>query len=431
MNIKDVEILFAKYRITKFNLIIPGYPEPYEVGQERIGNWTIEKNYEEDIYPYLEFRVIIPDEVYADVMDNSENVYVDLRIEYALFENMTEMNPMETVYAFGEILEDRFYAFIDNNSPKMTESVAGKEEEDRRDGDDLTQYKYDNVKSLVMGLYRADHIFNPNKIVNNVLSKCTVDDAVVYQLTQLGLAKQVLMSPGDNGETFDQLALAPLPGIFGLMYTINTYKLHELGTTVFLDYDTIYILNKKLGCTAWIPNEYKTVYLTSFPKTGDQMVMKTGFYSNSKEKYALINLIGNQISVDNESMMTDQTIGSNTVAIETNTGEVSQLTTSLKVSEMTPSKKGEINKVVVMDTGRDTVQQTATKIQQMQKTFNITVENVNIRALAPNKDYIFTTDDERFIELCGHYRITKMSAIFTKESTMFGVQCTATFVGGE
>lgn len=429
MNIKDIEITFAKYRITKFDIIIPGYSEPVKVGQERIGNWVIEKNYEDDIYPYIEIRISVPDKVYADIMDNSEDVYVNMRIEYALFKDMTEMDPEQTILSFGTILEQRFYAFIDNTSPKPSDAIAGKDLEKTMDQDDENQYTYENNKPITMGLYRADHIFNPNKIVNNVLAKCTTADAVVYHLREMGLG-EVLMSPSDCGTMYDQLALAPLPGIYGMMYTINTYKLHNLGTTVFLDYDTIYILNKQIGCTAWIPNEYKTIYLTSFPKTGDNAIMKSGFYSNSKEKYALINLIGDQISTVNESMMNDQTLGSNTVAIETNSGEVTQLTTSLKVSDMSPSKKGDINKVVVMDTGTDTVEQTKEAIRQQQKTFNITVDNINIRALAANKDYIFTTDDERYLDLCGHYRITKMSAVFTKESTMYGVQCTATFVGG-
>jgi hypothetical protein len=431
LDIKDIKIQFVKYKITKFNLIIPGRSEPYEVDPSFVGNFTIEKDYENYVFPYLEFRVVIPDKIYSEVLDNSEDVYVDLKIEYGHFEDVTEMKPEEALYMMGTILEDRFYAFIDNNSPKLTDALAGETNKDAlsEGEDDLSQYSFDNNKALVMALYRADHIFNTNKIINKILAEATCADAVCYYMMQIEASK-VLMSPSDNAEQFDQLALPPLPANQGLMYTVNTYALHKAGTIVFFDYDMIYILNKKLGCTAWQNNEYKTTYLISYPNAAGNDVMKSGFYSNSKEKYSLINVIGNSISVVNESMFDDQIIGGNVVAIDSNTGEVTELKSSLKVSEKSQSKKDAINRVVVMNTGSDGTEREKATLVQAQKVMNLVMENINIRALAPNKDFVFSTDNDKYSDLCGHYRITNMTATFTKESEMYGVQCTGRFVGG-
>lgn len=429
MKVEDLSFKFAKYIISKFDLIIPGYDEPYSVNTAHIGNWSIEKNYEEYLFPYLEFRCIVPDKVYRDIMENSENVYVDLKIEYRLMEDLYEL-ATGSMDAYGTILENRFYAFIDNKSPKLTDDTRGEIAKDKLSEDGLTQYSYDNTKPIVMALYRADHIFLTNQIVNAILSGCTVADGVAYMFKQLNIG-QVLMSPSDNTKIYDQMVIPPLPAHKGLFRLVNTYCLHKAGTVVFFDYDMIYLLNKKIGPTAWIPNEIKTVYLTSFPNATDSGVMRSGFYANGTERYCAINIIGNTLSITNESMFADQVEGGNIISIDSNTGVVTTLDSSLNVSEVSPSKQGKYNRVVVQNTGAgDTIESARAAIEQSQNVLNITVENVNIRALSPNKDFIFTTDNTKYSRYTGHYRITNMSSVFTRESELYTVMSTARFVGG-
>lgn len=431
VNIEDLSFKFAKYRITRFDLVIPGYDEPYSVDTSFIGNWSIEKDYENYVYPYIEVRCVVPDNIYRDVMSNSENVYVDLKVEYGLYEDLYEMRPEEALYSYGTILESRFYAFIDNKSPKLTDSTTGEESKDKISEDGLTQYSYDNGKALVMALYRADHILASNQIINAILSRCTVTDGVAYFFKQLGM-KNVLMSPSDNPTIYDQLVLPPLPASKGLLRLANTYGLYKAGSIVFFDYDMIYVLNKKLGSTAWINNEIKTVYFTSFPSSADRNIMRSGFYANGTERYCAINIVGNSISVTNESMFADQVEGGNIIAINSNTGTVTKLNSSLNVSEMSPSKQGKFNRVVVQNTGNDgTIEAAKAAIEQSQNVLSFVMENVNIRALSPNKDFIFTTDNEKYAKYAGHYRITNASTVFTRESTMYTAMTTARFVGGQ
>ena len=431
MNPKDLNFYFSKFKINKFDLIIPGRDEPYSVDPNHVGNWNIEKDYENYVFPYMEFRCIVPDDIYRLVMENSENVYVDLHITYANFNDLYEMSPEESRNGFGTVMNSRFYAFIDNKSPKLTDETIGERNKDKLSEDGLTQYSYDNTKPIVMALYRADHILVANQIINAVLSKGTVSDGVAYFLKKLG-AKDVLMSPSDNPKIYDQLVLPPLPAHQGLLRLVNTYCLHKLGTVVFFDYDMIYILNKKLGATAWISNEIKTVYLTSFPNLSGSNIAKSGFFANGAERYCAVNLIGNSISITNESMFADQVQGGNILAIDSNTGEVSTLSSELNVSEMSPSKQGKVNRVVVQDTGAgDTVQSAKAAIEQAQNTLNIVAENVNIRAFSPNKDFILSTDNSKYTKYQGHYRITNFSAVFTRESTMYTNMITARLVGGQ
>lgn len=432
MNPRDIKIQFCKYKITKFEIIIPGEDDPFVIDDAHMGNWSIEKDYENYVFPYLEFRCIVPDAIYRKIMQTSEDVYVDLRIEYSYFEDMYEMSPTDALYMYNTLLENRFYAFIANKSPKMTDGMYGEtiKDNDNEEGT-YTQYSYDNKKALVMGLYRQDHIFRTNRTFNAILGKASAADATTYMFQQLSL-DTVLMSPSDNATVYDQLVIPPLHTPQAMLYVINTYALHSSGTILFFDYDKIYVIDKRLGATAWVNNEVTTVYLTSFPSTSDQSIMKSGFYENNIEKYWVINIVGNSISIQNDAMYADQLTGGNILAIDSNTGEITQIQSAITVSKSSPGSNGTINRVVVQDTGSsNTLQSAKTEMEQAQNTLNVVLENVNIKALAPNKDFVFTTDNTKYQDYTGHYRIRNMSAVFTKESELYTCMCTATFVGGK
>lgn len=432
MNREDIKLRFCKYKISKFHIIIPGMDEPFEIDEAHMGNWSIEKDYENYFFPFFEVRCIVPDEIYSKVMDTSEDVYIDLRIDYAYFEDMYEMEPAAMVHTFDKLLEDRFYAFIANKSPKLTDALIGEKNKDQ-DNDEGTysQYSYDNKKSLVMGLYRSEHIFNVNQIVNKVLSRATATDGIAWILKKIN-AERVIMAPSDNGTIYDQLVIPPLIAPQAIMNVVNSYGLYKEGGLVFFDYDRIFVITKKVGCHAYTRGEHLTVYLTSFPGSSDQSVMKSGYYYNNEEKYLVINILGNSISISNQAMFDDQLSGSNIISIDSNTGEITHVEAELSVSEKSPSQNGIVNKVVVTDTGTtSSVEAAKSNIEQAQNVMNILMENINIQALEPNKDFVFTTDNTKYEKYCGHYRLVNMSAAFTKESEFYSCMCTATFVGGQ
>ena len=431
MNWEDVELRFCKYKISRFEIEIPGYDEPFALDEAHIGNWSIEKDFENYFFPFMEFRCMVPDTIYTDIMQSSENVYVNLKIEYAYFEDTYEMDPAAMLFTYDKLIENRFYAFIANRSPKLTDALLGEKDKDKdNEPNTWTQYSYDNQKSLVMALYNPDRVFKTNQIVNAVLGKCTATDAICW-LLQTAEVDKITMSPVSNAKIYDQLVVPPLVIPQAIQYILSHYSLYDNGGVVFFDYDRTFIINKKLGCDAYSEMEHHEVYLTSFPSTSDQSVMKSGYYFNNEEKYLVINILGNSISISNESMYTDQLAGGNIVAIDSNTGEITRVDAEVSVADNALSKQGVVNRVVVIDSGEaGNVDSLKTTVEQSKNVLNIVCENVNIQALLPNKDFIFTTDNVKYQAYQGHYRITNMSAAFTKESQFYSCFCTATFTGG-
>ena len=46
MNMEDIRLDSIKYKVTKFEIIIPGLKEPYVIDDAHLGNFTIEKEYD-------------------------------------------------------------------------------------------------------------------------------------------------------------------------------------------------------------------------------------------------------------------------------------------------------------------------------------------------------------------------------------------------
>lgn len=431
MNIEDIKVSSYKYKISKFEIIMPNGQPPIKLDEAHIGNFTIEKDFENMVFPFLEFRVMVTDAEYQKIIKESENVYVDVKIEYCHMEQPYEDEPEQVHNMDGTLFDTRFYAFLTDNSPKLTSQSLAEENKEKLAAGDITQYQYDDQKEMIMMLYRADHIFNTNQIVNDPLAKVTITDCMVYLFKRVGLNK-IMFSPATNGEMYSQMIMTPVPVISSLFRMIMTYGLHKDGTTLFFDSDYIYVVNKALGCTVWRTNEHKIVYLASFPNAGgDNAVVRSGFYSNDQEKYDLINLSANQISLVNNSMYDDQFKGGNIAVIDSTTTAIETVRTPMKVSDMSPSKSGKINQIVVKDSGSSQGQAISTGIKYDQRTISINVEDINIAALVPNRDFILTTDNTDHKDACGHYKIISMGATFTKESELYKVAVQASFVGGQ
>lgn len=430
MKIEDIQIRNVKYRISKFDVIVPGYPEPYSIDQAHMGNFVIEKDYQDYVFPYMEFRIIVPDQVYRDMCKEPENVFVDLKLEYAYFDDFYEMEPGDALRSDGVVFDNRFYAYLTNMSPKLTDAVLGEKNKEKYNGGDLTQYSFDNDHEVILMLYRADHIFNTDQVINKVLQNVTMADCIAYYFKQMGLGN-LLMSPPQNTRLYKQIILPPVPVIGGMMRMCATYGIHKLGTLIFFDYDRCYFIDRKVGATAWSNNEIYTVYLTSFPQTvGDDGIMKSGFYVNQKEKYCVINVLGDQISITNESMYGDTLLGSNVVLIDSTQGTTESIHANVKVNQMSPSARGAINSVLVMDSGVSQLPAYKADLEYSKKCMSLVMHETSITALCPNRDYILTTDNDKYKDSTGHYKLMKHGTVFTKESEYYTSITTASFVGG-
>ena len=421
MNIADITMQFVKYRITRFDIQIPNH-DIISVDTDKIGDFTIEKDYENFYFPYIEITVMLPKNIRELVLKNHDSVSVYMKLECGHFDDLYDTDIEKVLYGYGTIFDQKFYALIEDESPQLTSG----NQSDRRMEEIGTDMQALELKPLQMALYNYDHFFGTNQIVNAVLGDASYSDAILYCMNKANV-KSVLMSPAQKNGIHSQIILTPIPLLEQLNRLCNEYHIHNAGTLIFFDIDTVYILDKRLGCTAFRNNEYKTTYLTSFPYTRDGSQILTGFYANSKERYSAINVTGNMIDIRGVSTTMDKISGRNAVVIDSNSGKVTRSSASLK---MPSSALNRVNKVVVSDTGDDPSSAMAQSMEKTQKIISLLCSDININALTPNKEFCFTTDNPKYTNLCGKYRIVYLNASFAKDGPMYKIASTCQFVGG-
>lgn len=412
---------FVKYRVSRFDIVIPGLSEPYTVDPEKIGDFTIEKDYENFYFPYIEISVMIPKDIRQKILEHHDDISVFMKLEYAQYEDLYETDPNNVIYMNGTIFDQKFYALIDDETPMLTAGTPSS----RRSEEIGTDFQDIALKPLQMALYNYDHFFGTNQTINAILADASYSDAIIYCLNQANV-KNVLMSPAQKNSLQRQIIITPIPILEQLNRLCNEYHIHSAGTTLFFDYDCAYILDKRLGCTAYRDNEYKTTYLVSYPFTKDGSQIMTGFYSNSKERYTAINITGNNIAIQGSSITMDRIVGRNAVIIDSNSGKVASTSANLRTSKGTKNK---INRVIVTDTGDDPSSVLQQTMENSQRTLNLLCSDVNINALTPNKEFIFSTDNPQYNELCGKYRILYMASSFAKDGSMYKCVSVCKFSG--
>ena len=421
MNIADITMQFVKYRITRFDIQIPGH-EIIKVDTDKIGDFTIEKDYENFYFPYIEITVMLPKNIRELVLKNHDNVSVYMKLEYGHFDDLYDTDIEKVLYGYGSIFDQKFYALIEDESPQLTSG----NQSDRRMEEIGTDMQAIELKPLQMALYNYDHFFGTNQIVNAILGDASYSDAILYCMNKANV-KSLLMSPAQKNSVHSQIILTPIPLLEQLNRLCNEYHIHNAGTLIFFDIDCVYILDKRIGCTAYRNNEYKTTYLTSFPYTKDGSQVLTGFYANSKERYSAINVTGNMIDIRGVSTTMDKISGRNAIVINSNSGKVTRSSANLK---MPSSALNRVNKVVVADTGDDPSSAMAQSMEKTQRIISLLCSDININALTPNKEFCFTTDNPKYTNLCGKYRIVYLNASFAKDGPMYKIASTCQFVGG-
>ena len=181
MNREDIQLRFCKYKISRFEIVIPNRDEPFVLDEAHIGNWSIEKDFENYFFPFMEFRCMVPDTIYTEIMQTSENVYVDLKVEYAYFEDTYEMDPAAMLFTYDKLLESRYYAFIANRSPKLTDALLGEKDKDAENPANQTSFVLlqDKIRELLSTL--------PQREQEVLRMRFGLDDGYALTLEEVGL----------------------------------------------------------------------------------------------------------------------------------------------------------------------------------------------------------------------------------------------------
>lgn len=294
MNLDDIKLSKVKYQMKSF--VIDAGGNTLNVPISQIMNIKIEKNYDNDAYPFFYVGVNVPGWFYRSIVENSHNLHISMDLHSLVYRK--DFNEDMSTAATRSEIRGRFIADVAIDTPILSEETQMKYEQDQ--GAYKKTYTFNEYYYAEFLLQNEIAFKAKSKVVNAVLSSTNMTTNIAYICSQCGLTN-VLMSPLSNRKNYTEFKIPPINAIDQIKNWIVNYKLHDAGTTLFLDLDRTYILSKEIKCTAWRTQEYKTVHVVTLNKYSEALAGDSGFYTNSKEKYHLIEIPPNSIQTSSVS----------------------------------------------------------------------------------------------------------------------------------
>ena len=409
MEMEDLQ--YFRYRLESVKMIIPG-KDPIEIEPFRVDSMDIMKDYDNLFFPVFRIGLTLRNEDLYALIKNKTDVKFHIRmIYYEYEENSSRLKSKKNVFdeIFTTFLEEET-PNLDEKTMKSVKDVNRKTDEDR----DLNDFG----SFIELYLFKEKDLNVGKASVNYVFKNCRVSDAVGFLLSKNGM-KKVLMTPLENRNPISEIWVPPTTVIGGLYHLEQQYGFYSTYATVFFDIDAMYILSRKMPCTAWRSGEKKRTTLIVASDLAAESFY-TGTYEDNGN--IMVNVTKNAVVFNNSSVVSDQISGNNMLVVDQNTGDVT------KVKSNTV-QRGSGNYQVMVNAYSNPF---LTKCEEFNRTENSKVVTINISdfdlsMFTPNKEFsIVFKDNSINKEYGGLYRLSQMVLKYTKKDDDFMLSGTLT-----
>lgn len=402
-DVKDLDLKICKYKISTFILYIGN--EEFEVDPRFIGEILIEKKYEEFEHPYFHLTFGVPNRIYRKMREKSTLLSAHITIKIAKFRQDDIANISETPPEEDFINKD-FKLLIPESTPILTTPFQETIEEELELENDTGNVQHTTNLSAI--LYNDENLKACEAICNQVITSCTLTDALTKELQDAGF-RNVLLSPATNETMYREFMLLPMRADESIESICNDYGLHTEGTMIFFDYDINYILRKNGQCTAWRPMEIKKTYVIYNPYMDNGKVTQ-GCCCDDDEKAYYVTM--QSCKMVEASAILNENYATGFISVDSKTGESVK-----KIADTTtfPGHGNKANRVIKTNFGDQRTAEAVKKWAEAQSTnWNVVIDSVDLAMLTPNKQFQLVFLSPKLSSYTGTYRITSLVAKFNK-----------------
>ena len=422
-----MDLKLAKYKIDKLTLNIEGYGE-FEVDPVYISSIMMEKDYDNYNFPYFELAVGLPIKIYRAMKKENIKNTCYIRIKYAYFpvdlnalhadKDGKEFKPKEKNY-----MAKNFFIYGVEGTPNIVEDAEEaieKELKIEKSPGDLN-----NMVTTYLLLYDEAMLQRVTKVFNEVITDCTLTDAVTRVLNLAGFSN-VLMSPANNGRNYHEFTLLPLRVDAQLTHICNDFHMHTTGTRIFFDFEYTYIVSKSLKCDAWRPREYKKTYVIYDPPT--LRAQRTqGCCEDPDDECNYCTMCN--FSLTNPSYMEEQVYGLSYTHLDSKTGSITNVNSD---AETVKGGKPSASRIIYNNSGESsTTQQMQSNIENTTAIWEVLIDSTIIDFLTPNKEFEFVFLSSKMSKYNGRYKIMRFTMNFDKSDGEWYLPVTRAFFAGK
>lgn len=394
--------VYYKYIWNYIKISIPNH-DTIVLEKNQIGGFTIEKDFDGDIFPIFKLTLaLMPDEIYT-ILDNKDTVKFTMRLDKYAYHDDNEAYTSKSI-----VFDDIFGIYIDDNSAQLDKELY---DETRRITKTETSIN-DMSTPYDFYLFKDSDLNASKTIVNTVIKKCDMTDAITYLLFKSG-SKNVLMSKPDNSNTYNDVLLYPMTTLKNIEKINKRYGVYRQGMLFFYDLSRTYVINKRGKSTVHAVNEYTDVFIYCYSATNSESLVNGCEVDNRSKRYG-INILISSINMKTSSDIINQTIGTDTILVDSITDN--------KV-DINPDIVHRGNAVTTVEEWRDKCgtkneylqDEINARVSEQSSIFEVDFAGVDMDILSPNKRFTFVFEDSKVQKRVGGvYRLA--GGIFTFQS---------------
>jgi len=399
-----------KYRISLLEIVIPGQ-DTVTLKTPNINSMGIEKDFDNDHFPILHLSLNIPPELYFNILENKTTVKFRVRLESYIYDANNEIRRTNVVF------NDSFSIFIDDNATFVDKDLYLKAKEENGGNYQLTDFS----QPRDFFLFKEKDLLGSKTITNAVITSGNMTDISTFLLSNANI-NNILMTPLDNNQVYNEVVLLPVSTIHNLIYLEKQYGMYYHGLLLFFDFERAYFINKTSECTAWKSGEFKDVVVESFKSSNPNSITPGCIRDEDNKKY-IIHAAKDSIEMITSSIVDDQLSGNDMVVIDAGTGNVTNVTPSVQ-------QRGSGTKKILIDNFNNPFTKKSMEYRKLENDgiLKLTLQNIDMEALTPNKKFTFIFEDTAIQkQRGGSYRLSNVIYTFDKQGLEYTVRAKTVF----
>lgn len=397
-----------RYRVQKFEVVIPGEEEPIRLLPEAIEHIVILKEFDLAYHPVFQLTTTLPPPVFQKILKNKTQVKFRIKM-YKL--QLNKSNELLCKRGFIDdtftIIMDEEIDFRDENTYNEANKLQGSSKTSKNKG---VYNRGDYTLEYTFYLWKQQDLDAMRSTVNAVYQNCTVSTAIANVLTESSISR-ILISPLDNENSYSEIRIPPMVLLKLPQYLETVYGMYNSGSCVFLDYRCLYFLSRNGVCDAHEEEEYtRTIF--RIPKANKADKARIGTMEDADNKFYYLYVPPDEIDIQAPSNTNDAIAGNGVTIIDTAN---SQDTEMQGIAE----QPGSGNKKIVSDHYSNQFNKTvmASDIVELSRMAAVTTYDYNEDALTPNKEFVLVFDDSKFKDKNGFYRLVETKHMFNKKGS--------------
>ena len=417
-----------RYHLAAFEMLVPEFEGPIDMVPGSVAMLVIDKNYDDFLYPLFSITMSVNPVIREFIAMRKNDITFRIRLQCDIYDTHSgKVEPDSSEDVFNTI----FIPIIDDNVPFYNAKLYNETVEQLR----LISQNGGSIEDLGGHNMTADHrelhtyyfyierdLYNSKNLINDVYNGANLPTICADILSKNGF-DALLISPADNQDNIDQCIIPPMNLLNLFEYLTDMYGLHITGTTTFFDYRCVYILNKSGHPNCVEKGEYPTTIFTVYDTNVSEHFLSGTLTCDENKEYHIYP-DPNNIIIRNPSAVNDHITGNNLVMINSKKNSSSKI-------QGTGKQRGTGNTRVDNNTNYNDYNKTsyANKVSEQNLTIMMTIYDVFMWALTPNKEFIINFENSNVDpSYSGYYRPTRQQYIFNKDGERLTLQANCFFV---